>query len=62
MKNKLRSLAALSTVTAGSAMAAVPQEVTDALTAMKTDGLAVAGLVLVALIAIAAVKFMRKAL
>lgn len=62
MKNKLRSLAALSTVAAGSAMAAVPAEVSTALGDMKTDGLAVAGLVLVAIIAIAAVKFMRKAL
>lgn len=47
---------------AGSAMAAVPAEVTTALGDMKTDGLVVAGAVLVAIIAIAAIKFMRKGL
>ena len=47
---------------AGSAFAAVPAEVTTALGDMKTDGLAVAGLVLVAIIAITAVKFIRKGL
>lgn len=45
---------------AGSAMAEVPAEVTTALGAMKTDGLAVAALVLIAIIAIAAFKFMKK--
>ena len=56
-------LAAMSLVaTAGSAMAAVPPEVTTAIGDMKTDGLVVAGAVLVAIIAIAAVKFIRKGL
>lgn len=55
------SLAGLSTV-AGSAMAAVPADVTTAISDMKTDGLVVAGAVLVAIIAIAAVKFLRKAM
>ena len=44
------------------AFAAVPTEVTAALGDMKTDALAVAALVLVAVIAVAAVKFMRKAI
>lgn len=46
----------------GSAFAAVPADVTTALTDMKADGLTVAGVVLVAIIAIAAVKFIRKGL
>ena len=40
--------------------AAVPSEVTTALGDMKTDALTVAGLVLVAIIAVVAFKFMRK--
>lgn len=46
----------------GAAMAAVPTEVSDATAAMKADGLVVAGAVLVAIIAIAAIKFIRKGL
>ena len=46
----------------GSAQAAVPADVTTALTDMKTDALAVATIVLVAIIAVAAVKFIRKGL
>lgn len=62
-KSLFARLAALSFVTAaGSAMAAVPTEVTTAITDMKADGLVVAGAVLVAIIAIAAVKFIRKGL
>jgi hypothetical protein len=45
-----------------SAFAAVPTEVTSAIESMKTDGLVVASAVLVAIIAIAAVKFIRKGL
>lgn len=45
-----------------SAFAAVPAEVTTALGDMKTDSLTIAGLVLVAVIAIAAFKFMRRAI
>ncbi len=44
------------------AFAAVPTEVTTALADMKTDALTVAALVLVAVIAVAAVKFMRRAI
>ena len=46
----------------GAAMAEVPADVTTAITAMKADGLTVATAVLVAIIAIAAVKFLRKAM
>lgn len=42
------------------AHAAVPTEVTTALGDMKADALTVAGLVLVAIIAVVAFKFMRK--
>lgn len=54
-------VAALSTL-AGSAFAAVPAEVTTAIGDMKTDALVVAGAVLVAIIAVAAIKFIRKGL
>lgn len=47
---------------AGQAMAAVPTEVTAALDTAKADGVTVAGIVLVVIIAIAAFKFIRKAL
>ncbi len=47
---------------AGSAFAAVPADVTTAITDMKADALTVAGAVLVAIIAVAAVKFIRKGL
>lgn len=42
------------------AHAEVPEAVTTELTAMKADALIVAGLVLVAIIAVAAFKFMRR--
>lgn len=45
---------------ASQAHAEVPSEVTSALTAMKADALSVAGLVLIAIIAVVAFKFMRK--
>jgi hypothetical protein len=45
----------------GSAFAAVPAEVSGALTDAKADSLTVAGLALVIIIAIAAFKFMRRA-
>lgn len=47
---------------AGSAFAEVPAEVTTALADMKADGLIVAGAVLVAVIAVAAFKFIRRAI
>jgi len=50
------------TLAAGSAMAAVPADVTTALESAKTDGVAVATAVLVAVVAIYAFKLMRKGL
>lgn len=47
---------------AGSAFAVVPVEVTTALADAKTDSLVVAGLALVIIVAIAAFKFMRRAI
>lgn len=47
---------------AGSASAAVPADVTTALGDMKADGLVIAGAVLVAAVAIYAVKRIRSAL
>lgn len=46
---------------ASAAMAAVDPVITTALSDMKADGLVVAGAVLVAIIAIAAFKILRKA-
>lgn len=45
-----------------SVMAAVPEGVTTALTDAKTDGVTIAGLVLGVIIAIAAFKYIRRAL
>lgn len=61
MMKKLAVVGGLSAL-AGSAMAAVPTEVTTALSDMKADALTVAGVVLVAIIAVAAIKFIRKGL
>jgi coat protein B len=47
---------------AGQAMAAVPAGVTTALADIQADALTVAGVVLVAIIAIFAFKFLRKGL
>lgn len=62
--NKLTRFAPVAALTAaaGSAMAAVPAEVTTAVTGLKDDGVAVAVLVLLAIVAIYAVKFIRKGL
>lgn len=53
---------AMMSVTAGSAFAALPEGVTEALETAKTDGVAMAGIVLAVIIAIAAFKFIRRAL
>lgn len=47
---------------AGSAIAAVPAEVTTAVGDMKTDALTVGAAFLVAIVAIAALKMMRRAM
>lgn len=57
--NKIVSIAGLSML-ASQAFAAVPADVTTALTDAKTDSLAVAGLALVVIIGIAAFKYMRR--
>lgn len=62
MQKQLVVLGSALTLAAGNAMAAVPTEVTTALTDAKADGLTVAGIVLGIIIAIAAFKFIRKAL
>lgn len=62
MKTKLLALAALGTAAMGNVYAAVPADVTTALGDMKADGLVIAGVVLVATIAVFAFKFMRKGL
>lgn len=61
-KNIVTSVSAVLALSAGQVFAAVPAEVTTALGDAKADGLTVAGLVLVIIIAIAAFKFIRRAL
>lgn len=62
MKSKKALFAALAGLSAvsGSVMAAVPTEVTTALTEGKADALTVAAAALVIIIAIAAFKYMRR--
>lgn len=62
MNKRFASAVAIGMGAASSTFAAVPADVTTALTDMKADALVVAGVVLVALIAVAAVKFIRKGL
>ena len=50
-----------STFAAGSAFAALPAEVTTALTEAKADGIAIGTAVLLIVIAIAAFKYLRSA-
>ena len=57
---RLALVPAAALAAAGAAHAEVPADVTAALGTMKDDALVVAGLVLVAIIAVAAFKFMRK--
>lgn len=58
---RLAAIPAAVLASAGSAFAAVPVEVTSSVTAMGTDGATIAGAVLVAIIAVVAIKFLRKA-
>lgn len=55
-------LVALPATIGGYAMAAVPEAVNTELTALKADALTVAGLILAAIVAIYAFKFIRKGL
>lgn len=60
---KLKALfAAGSVLTAGSAFAAVPAEVTTAISDAGTDAAVIGGAVLVVLVGIAAFKYMRRAM
>lgn len=61
MKQKLAALAALGVGSIGTAMADVPTSVTTALSDAATDSATVAGLALAIVIAIAAFKYMRRA-
>ncbi|GKT01395.1 major capsid protein [Acidovorax sp. SUPP3434] len=49
-------------LSAGSALAEIPAESKTALGGMKADGMEMAGIVLVAIIAVFAIKFLRKGL
>ncbi len=60
VKTRLALIPAATLAVAAPVFAAVPTEVTTALDDMKADAMTVAGLVLVAIIAVAAFKFMRK--
>ena len=60
--NVLLAAATIMSVTAGSASAALPEGVTTALETAKTDGVQMAGIVLGVIIAIAAFKYLRRAL
>lgn len=60
-KRKQALLAGLS-VFATNTFAAVPADVTTSLTTAKTDGVTVAGVVLGVIVAIAAFKYIRRAL
>lgn len=63
MNKQFRTLVGVSSLLAlvGGAHAAVPAEVTAAIGDMKADGVAVATAFIVAVIAVAAIKFLRSA-
>jgi len=62
LKMRLAAIPAVVMATGGSAMAAVPADVTTALGDLKTDALAVATAVLLAIVAVYAFKFIRRGL
>lgn len=61
LKTRLSLIPAAALAAAGNAMAAVPAEVTTAVDTMKADATTIAGAVLVAIVAVLAFKFLRKA-
>lgn len=61
-RNAAAAVGAGALMLAGQAYAAVPADVTTALEEAKTDAMTVGGLVLVVIIAIAAFKFIRRAI
>jgi hypothetical protein len=60
LRNRLALIPAAALAAAGPAMAAVPEEVTTALNAAKTDGLAVAGLLLAVAVGIWGALFIKR--
>lgn len=62
LRRSLGASAAVGVLAVQQAHAALPTGVTEALDAAKTDGVEVAGIVLGVIIAIAAFKFIRRAL
>ena len=62
LKRSLGAAAAVGVLSIQQAHAALGTDVTDALDAAKTDGVAIGGLVLAVIIAIAAFKYLRRAL
>lgn len=58
---RLAAISAALTLGAGSAFAAVPADVTTAISTMQADGVTVATAFVVAAIAVAAIKFLRSA-
>lgn len=62
MFKKISAVVALSVVSAVPAMAAVDPAVTTALSDAKADGIVVGGAVLIVIVAIAAFKYIRRAL
>ncbi|QSL92488.1 phage coat protein [Ectopseudomonas toyotomiensis] len=62
LRRSLGATAAVGVLAMQQAHAALPTGVTDALDAAKLDGVEVAGIVLGVIIAIAAFKFIRRAL
>ncbi len=59
-KSKVTAVVTLATLGAGQAMAALPAEVSTELADLKTNALLVAGIVLAAIVAVYAFKFIRK--
>lgn len=60
IKSKAAAVAAGTLALAGSAMATVPTDVSEAMTASKTDTATLAGLALIIVIGIATFKYMRR--
>lgn len=61
LKTRLSLIPAAMVAAGGNAIAAVPSEISDAIDTMQADATTIAGAVLVAIIAVLAFKFLRKA-
>lgn len=62
LKSRFAAIPALALGAMGSAMAEVPAEVTTAVGSLKSDAVTVATAVLLAVVAVFAIKFIRKGL